>query len=72
MNNYIAFRKELHQHPEISTQEFETQTRILSFLAGLGVSNAHPIGGTGVIVKFIGSHPGKTLLLRCDTDALPI
>ncbi len=72
MKNFIAFRKDLHRHPELSTKEFETQKRILVFLESLGVHHAKKIGHTGVMATFSGKEKGKTILLRCDTDALPI
>lgn len=72
INQFTKFRKELHQHPELSTKEFETQKRIIAFLEGLGISNAEVVGGTGVMVTFSGKEEGPKLLLRCDTDALPI
>ncbi len=72
LKNLVALRHELHRHPEVSGQEYATQKRILAYLHALGIANAQPIGGTGVIVKFVGKTDGKSIMLRGDTDALPI
>jgi len=64
-------RQELHAYPELSTQEFQTQKRLIDFLTKYEV-DARPIGGTGVVCVFNGEESGKTVLLRSDTDALPI
>jgi amidohydrolase len=72
LKKLVALRHDLHRHPEVSCKEYETQKRILAFLEGLGISHAQPVGSTGVWVKFEGKEAGKTVMLRGDTDALPI
>lgn len=72
LNQLVQFRQELHQHPEVSQKEFQTQQRIIHKLTELGVGKIIPIGGTGVLALFEGKQPGKTVMLRADTDALPI
>jgi len=68
-----AFRRVLHQHPEISGEEGETAARIVAAL-----ENLHPteiitgLGGHGVAAIFDSGAPGETLLFRCELDALPI
>lgn len=71
LNELIAFRKQLHQYPEVSGNEHQTQQCILSFLSNAGIEGV-PIGGTGVMVVFDSNVPGKTIMLRSDHDALPI
>lgn len=71
INNLIAFRKELHQHPEVSQQEYQTQEKIVQFLRHIGVQG-RKIGKTGVIAVVDSNEPGKTVMLRSDHDALPI
>jgi amidohydrolase len=65
------FRKELHQHPEVSQNEFKTQERISSFLEQYGIETK-AVGGTGLICEFVGTSPGRSVLIRADIDALPI
>ncbi len=67
----IAFRKELHQHPEVSQNEIETQKRIISFLEQHEIDGIE-VGITGVMVIFDSVKQGKTIMLRSDHDALPI
>ncbi|UQD56729.1 amidohydrolase [Flavobacterium sp. K5-23] len=77
LNQRIAaltlLRKELHQHPEVSGVEFETAKRITSFLENFPpdelITN---IGTTGVVAIYKGNKTGKTVLFRCELDALPI
>lgn len=66
-----AFRKELHQYPEVSQKENETQKRILNFLKKNDIDGIE-VGGTGVMVVFDSGNSGKTIMLRSDHDALPI
>jgi amidohydrolase len=71
IEHIIQFRRELHKHPEVSCNEFQTQKRIINKLKELGIES-YEIGGTGVMVRFDGAEAGKTVMLRADTDALPI
>ena len=64
-------RRQLHAHPELGHEEFETQKLVIETLNALGIPN-HPLAGTGVVGLIEGNHPGKTVLLRGDMDALPI
>jgi amidohydrolase len=69
----IGFRKELHANPELSGEEKDTCQRIHSFLH----EHAHPdeiveVGNYGLLAIFHGKESGKQLMLRGDTDALPI
>ncbi len=72
LEEIIKFRRELHQYPEVSQQEFETQMRIMDRLKALDVPELISIGNTGVLVIFNSENPGKTVMLRADIDALPI
>ncbi|GHF95028.1 N-acyl-L-amino acid amidohydrolase [Deinococcus piscis] len=68
-----AWRRHLHQHPEISFQEHQTAAFIraeLERMPGLEVSQLTP---TSVLAALRGeAGPGRTVLLRADIDALPI
>ncbi len=68
----VQFRRELHQYPEVSQDEYQTQDRIINFLSASGIHQVQKIGGTGVICVFEGKTPGRSVMLRADTDALPI
>jgi len=69
----IKLRKELHQHPELSGKEFETAKRILSFLENYSPDAIiTKVGTTGIMAIYNGKKLGKTILFRCELDALPI
>ena len=61
----------LHKHPELSSQEYETQKFILAELEKMGIEAA-PCADTGVVGILRGGKPGKTVGFRADMDALPI
>ncbi|MDO4255165.1 MAG: amidohydrolase [Kocuria sp.] len=65
----IAFRRDLHQHPELSHQEFRTTGRIMEMLEAAGLKPVR-LQGTGCYVD-IGDGP-LAAALRADIDALPI
>lgn len=67
-----AWRRWLHQHPELSFQEFETAKYIVSELNKLPDLQVSQLTPTSVLAVLKGGKPGKTVLLRADIDALPI
>ncbi|KAH8650848.1 hypothetical protein BGZ60DRAFT_388540 [Tricladium varicosporioides] len=69
---YEDIYKHLHQNPGLSLQEYlaaETAAKHLRTLDGFDVRTN--IGGTGLI-GILENGEGKTVLLRADTDALPV
>ncbi|WP_243743922.1 amidohydrolase [Tenacibaculum caenipelagi] len=71
-NSLEEFRKELHQYPEVSGKEYETQKRIKAYLTKNTSCKVVEVASTGVIAIFEGKKAGKTVMLRADIDALPI
>lgn len=67
----IEIYKHLHQNPELSTQEFETQAFIKNELEQLNIPY-QVMANTGICAEIRGGAPGRTVLLRADIDALPI
>lgn len=67
----IRLRREFHQYPELSFEEYETQKRILEILEELGVE-ARKIANTGVLASIRGTMPGPCIALRTDTDGLQV
>ena len=67
----IRIRREFHQYPELSFEEYETQKRILKFLGEMGIE-ARKIADTGVIASIRGTLPGPCIALRTDTDGLQV
>src|SRR5699024_2202366 len=67
----IGIRRDLHEHPEVSGEEDRTIERVASELEKMGLSS-EVIKNGGVLSIIEGTHPGKTLVLRGDLDALPM
>jgi len=67
----IAFRRDLHKHPELSFEEVETTRKVAEKLDAWGISYrlTEP---TGLIAEIEGGKPGKTVALRADMDALSV
>ncbi len=63
--------RDLHRHPELSTQEHRTAGIVAAELRALGLDVVDGIGGTGV-VGILRNGDGPTVLLRADMDALPV
>ena len=64
--------KQLHQHPEVSLQEYWTSEFIAGELQKLGFVVHKNIGGTGVVGILEFEETGQFLALRADMDALPM
>ncbi len=68
-----ACRRHIHQHPELSFQEFETAKFIQQKLTEYGIPFTANIAKTGIVAIVEGKNPSsKTIALRADMDALPI
>ena len=67
----VAFRRDLHEHPEASFQEFRTTEQIAKEMDKLGIPYRR-FEPTGLIAEIKGGKPGKTIALRADIDALSI
>ncbi|MDM5328367.1 M20 family metallopeptidase [Neobacillus sp. CF12] len=68
----VSIRRFMHQHPELSFQEYNTSQFIKNYYEKLGIDVKDNVGGNGVVAKINGKKPGKTVALRADFDALPI
>ncbi|MGK0382271.1 MAG: amidohydrolase [Flavobacteriales bacterium] len=68
----IEWRRDLHQHPELSNREFRTAKVIAEHLNELGLEVQTGIAHTGVVGVLTGGKPGPTIALRADMDALPV
>ncbi|MEQ8908280.1 MAG: M20 family metallopeptidase [Vicingaceae bacterium] len=68
----LEIREHLHQHPELSFEEFETSKYLKSKLNEWGISIDAEWVKTGFSVVLEGKEAGPTIALRADLDALPI
>jgi len=67
-----AWRRDLHQHPELSNHEQRTAKIVADTLKKLGYEVRTGIAHTGVVGVLKGGKPGPKLALRADMDALPV
>jgi amidohydrolase len=68
----VAWRRDIHQHPELSGQERRTARLVADHLRRLGLAVKTGVGGHGVVGVLQGGLPGKGVALRADMDALPV
>lgn len=68
-----TIRRHIHQNPELSFQEFNTQNYVWQQLEAIGIANKQKIANTGIVAIIEGKNPSKKVVaLRGDMDALPI
>lgn len=69
----IGWRRHLHQHPELSTEEHQTAAFVAGHLTAMGIPFKTGIAGTGIVAHITGRTISNTVIaLRADMDALPI
>lgn len=68
----VAWRRHLHENPELPFQEVQTARMVGDILAGYRIKVQRNIGGHGVVGILKGGKAGPTIALRADMDALPI
>lgn len=68
----IEWRRDFHEHPELSNREVRTAEQIAKRLRALGLEVKTGVGVTGVVGLLRGAQPGRTVGLRADIDALPV
>jgi amidohydrolase len=67
-----AWRRDIHQHPELSNRETRTSALVAAQLKKLGLEVHTGIAHTGVVGILKGGKPGPKLAIRADMDALPV
>jgi len=72
MPKVIAWRRDIHQHPELSFLETRTAALVEKHLRALGLEVRAGVGKTGVVGVLKGGRPGPVVALRADMDALPV
>ena len=68
----VAWRRDIHQHPELSNREVRTSELIAKQLRALGLEVKTGVAHTGVVALLRGGRPGPHLAIRADMDALPV
>src|SRR6185503_5200798 len=67
----LAWRRDIHQHPELSNRETRTADLVANHLRSLGLEVRTGVAHTGVVGVLRGGKPGPVVALRADMDALP-
>ncbi len=68
----IAWRRDIHQHPELGNREVRTSKIVADHLLSLGLGVRTGVAHTGVVGVLKGGRPGPVVALRADMDALPV
>lgn len=69
----IAFRHDIHAHPELGFKEHRTAARVAAALDEIeGMEVFTGIGGTGLVGVLKAGSSCRSIALRADMDALPI
>ncbi len=68
----IAWRRDFHEHPELSYEEVRTARIVAAHLRSLRLEVRTGIAQTGVVGVLRGGRPGPVIALRADMDALPV
>ncbi|MCB1693783.1 MAG: amidohydrolase, partial [Pseudomonadales bacterium] len=72
MDKVVAWRRDIHQHPELSNREFRTSKLVADHLRSLGMEVRTGVAHTGVIGILRGAADKPVVALRADMDALPV
>ena len=68
----VAWRRDIHEHPELGNREFRTAALVAAHLTALGLEVRTKVAHTGVVGVLRGARPGPVVALRADMDALPV
>ena len=68
----VAWRRDIHEHPELGNRETRTAALIAAHLRSLGLEVRTGVATTGVVGILRGAKPGPSVALRADMDALPV
>ena len=68
----VAWRRDLHEHPELGNEETRTAAMVATLLKGWGLEVKTGVARTGVVAILKGGKPGPVVALRADMDGLPL
>ena len=68
----VAWRRDIHEHPELGNRETRTAKLVADHLKALGIEVKTGVAHTGVVGVLRGGKPGPVVMLRADMDGLPV
>ncbi|MET0169607.1 MAG: M20 aminoacylase family protein [Aliihoeflea sp.] len=68
----VAFRRDLHAHPELGLEEKRTSEVIARELDALGYTVTRGLANTGIVATLTNGSGNRSIGIRADIDALPI
>jgi amidohydrolase len=68
----VAWRRDIHEHAELSNRETRTGALVAAHLRSLGFEVRDNVAKTGVVAVLRGGRPGPVVALRADMDGLPV
>jgi len=68
----VAWRRDIHAHPELSNREVRTAQLVAEHLRALGLEVRTGVAHNGVVAVLRGGRPGPAVALRADMDGLPV
>jgi amidohydrolase len=72
LSKVVTWRRDLHEHPELSNREFRTSKLVAEHLRSLDIEVRTGVAHTGVVGVLRGGKPGPVVALRADMDGLPV
>jgi hippurate hydrolase len=72
MGEFVAFRRDIHAHPELGFDEHRTAALVAERLLQWGLEVHTGVAGTGVVGVLRGMRGKRSIGLRADLDALPL
>lgn len=67
-----SVRRDIHRRPELGLQTPQTLERVFASIQGLPIEITRSTTMSAAVVRIRGTHPGPTVVLRADLDALPL
>ena len=71
-DEFIAVRRDIHQHPEMGYKEYRTSDLVAEQLSAWGYQVTRGLGGTGLVGQLQKGTGSQSIGIRADMDALPI
>ena len=72
VDKVIAWRRDIHEHPELGNRETRTAALVAEHLRSLGIETRTEVAHTGVVGVLRGNRDKPVIALRADMDALPV